>query len=141
MPSQLALFTEKSVAAEADAREEHIKDLEFEVTLERRFYKPLLRVVGGLVVAETAMTAHDAIIQQQGLTLENALGAAGAVVGTLAVRGLSRMIRRRTEAATLELEVLADESPEPERVLEPVPAEMLQEIGAEPPTQELPAAA
>jgi hypothetical protein len=135
-------FTEKPGTVTPEAREEHIEDLEFEVMLERRFYKPLLRTVGGLVVAETVMTAHDMIIQQQGLIPENALGIVGAVAGTLTVRRLSQMVRRRTEAATLELELLTSELVEPERVLEPVLAEeALPEIGLEAPTQELPAVA
>jgi hypothetical protein len=133
MPNPRSAFTEIPGPAEPEAREERIQDLEFDVMLERRFYKPLLRVVGGLVVAETAMTAHDAIMQHQGLTPENAFGIVGAVAGTLAVRGLSRMIKRRTEASALELKLLTSE---------PAPATgMTQEIGAEPATEELVAAA
>lgn len=138
MPSLRSSFKETSGAANPETGEEHVKDLEFDVVLARRFLNPLIKVVGVIVASEAVMVANDSVMQHQGLTPENALGAAGVIAGTMAVRGLSRMVRKRSEAAALELHML-QETAEAERALEGTPSvtEVAENMGTEPMTQEL----
>jgi hypothetical protein len=135
MPNLRSSLKKISGAGEPETGEEHVKDLEFEVSSARYFHRPLIKVVGALIVAEAAMTAYDSVIQQQGVTPENALGVTGVVMGTVVVRGLSRMINGRAEAAALELQTL-EAAAEAERISETPPG-----MDTEPVAQELAGAA
>lgn len=88
-----------------DHHEEAVKALKFNLGVKKYVLDPLLISAAGLTVGTFAVSVYD-LAAQQGLNLDNVVGAAGGVGAAFGLKVVSRVVNREARANSRELRLL-----------------------------------